>query len=80
MFAGSEGLTRVLSGAGAQEARPGSVVEFGSRVCGPHQISSAICDVSAVLKAAWGYHKLLPAGQNQAFGFIYACSGQDRAW
>ena len=80
MSAGSEGLTRVLSGAGAQEARPGLVVKFGSGVCGPDLISSAICDVSAVLKAAWGCDTLLPAGQNQAFGFIYACSGQDRAW
>ena len=80
MSAGSEGLTRVLSGAGAQEARPGLVVKFGSGVCGPDLISSAICDVSAVLKAAWGCHKLLPAGQNQDWGFIYAYSGQDGAW
>ena len=56
------------------------MVEFGFGVCGPDLISSAICDVSAVLKAAWGYHKLLPAGQNQAFGFIYAYSGQGRGW
>ena len=80
MSAGSEGLARVLSGAGAQEAKPGSVVEFGSGICGPHQISSAICDVSAVLKAAWGCHKLLPAGQKRVFGFIYACGGQGRGW
>ena len=56
------------------------MVEFGSGICGPHQTSSAICDVSAVLKAAWGCHKLLPAGQNQVFGFIYAYSGQGRGW
>ena len=56
------------------------MVEFGFGVCGPDLISSAICDVSAVLKAAWGCHTLLPAGQNRVFGFIYACSGQGRAW